>query len=74
MTDHDPLCPESEPDPGDTVRQHGCLCYLIERTRADERERIAREIEDATRTPGWRGYEGVVLREAARTARGDSDE
>ena len=37
MTDHDPLCPESEPDPGDTARQHGCLCYLIGKVRADER-------------------------------------
>lgn len=42
MSGHDPLCPESEPDPGDTVRQHGCLCYLIGKVRADERDKAHR--------------------------------
>lgn len=34
---HDPLCPMREPEPGDTVRQSSCMCYLIARVRDDQR-------------------------------------
>ncbi len=41
MTGHDPRCPESQPDPGDTARQSGCLCLLIAAVRVDMCEQIA---------------------------------
>lgn len=34
---HDPLCPQGPPD------NPWCMCGLIGRVRADERDRIARE-------------------------------
>lgn len=47
MTDHDPLCPwfEEGAAPDDTVR-HCPWCPKIAQVRADERERIARELDE----------------------------
>ena len=74
MGDHDPLCPwRAIPGRTDTWIQ-GCRCDLIARVRADERERIAQEIEAdradrADLIPLCVGTQDAYYR-AARIARG----
>ena len=76
MADHDPLCPQhSDWDLGDTP----CQCLWIRTGRADERERIAQEIQanepgpcDAECTECVRCAVHLVRYRDARIARGPS--
>ena len=55
-----------EPEPGDTVRQSSCLCYLIAKVRTDERIRL-------TRDEGWftdEAHQAVVATAKVRAVRG----
>ena len=63
---HDPLCPMQACEHVRTWCEHECHCDTIADARADERERVAREIEVVAR--GFDGNAMAVL-VGARVAR-----
>ena len=63
MNSHDPVCLSVE-----AGRRPGCICTYLQQARADERKRIAREIEALpydTRT-GKREVGGLITFERAQ--------